>query len=360
MAIGHHSVLQQKVKRLVSQPGIHKSWETTFRTTNVERLWEQIYDDFVARIGQPRGSRALDIGCGPGFNAIRLACRGYRVAAVDYSEVVLPAARQRIADEHLADVITVGREDILNLSFPIASFDLVLCQGVLMHVPDLSQAVAEVARVVRPGGFIVLEELNQGSPESRTMKTAWSLFKRKITVTRMPAGHECSCDFDGETVFWRLTNAKWLTAQFAEHSCELFRRDSSMFTEFWKYAPGGLLKGAAHRWNLICARQFNLPRLAYHNLFIFRKREQSTFKTNDGRETLRRATDPALPVHAAIPSAETIEETIADGPIIAWVSDVSVIGPCGSRESRIVTVSGPAMSTRSRGTAARQGITHPG
>jgi ubiquinone/menaquinone biosynthesis C-methylase UbiE len=269
------SPLQDQVKRLVSQPAIHDAWETAYRTAGIERLWERIYDDFVARIGQPPGSHAIDIGCGPGYNAMRLARRGYRVTAVDYSEAILPLARENVAHEHLSDVITIGRDDILNLSYPSQNFDLVLCQGILMHVPDLTQAVAEVARVARPGGYIVLEELNQGSPESWAMRTAWSLFKSNIKITRTPAGHECTCIFEGETAFWRQTNAQWLTGQFAEHSCELVRRDSSMFTEIWQYTPGRFLKGIVHAWNLMWVRRLNLPRLAYHNLFIFRKKEQS-------------------------------------------------------------------------------------
>ena len=50
---------------------------------------------------------------------------------------------------------------------------------------------------------------------------------------------------------------------------------------------------------------------------------------------------------------QSIEETMADGPIIAWVSDYRSL-VLWSRESRIVPVSGPAMSTRLRGTAARR------
>lgn len=263
--------LQDQVKELISRPEIHSVWETEYRIDGIERLWEQIYDAFVARSGQPAVSHALDIGCGPCFNSIRLARRGYRVTAADYSEVVLSHARENLAREHFSEAINPAREDLLSLSYPSDHFDLVLCQGVLMHRPDLERAISELARVVKPGGFVVLEELNQGSPEAWAMTTAWRAFRPGIAITRKPSGHEFSANFEGKPLFWRFTNARWLAEEFARNSCERFRRDTSMCTETWKYAPGPL-KGVVHAWNRLWARHFNLPRLAYHNLSIFRKK----------------------------------------------------------------------------------------
>jgi ubiquinone/menaquinone biosynthesis C-methylase UbiE len=269
------SSLQEKVKQLLTKPAIHRSWEATYRTIGIERLQEQLYDDIVRRIGQTSGSTALDIGCGPCFNSIRLARRGYRVTAADYSEAILPIAYDNVDRAQLSGVINpIVREDLLNLSFPDRQFDLVLAQGVLMHVPDLERAIAELTRVVKLGGFIVLEELNDGSPEARVMTALWRLFKKKkITITAKPAGHECSAAFEADTMFWRMTNHRWLVDQFAQHSCRLFHRDMGMCTEFWKYAPTEALKNVVHAWNRFCARRLNWPRLGYHNVYIFRKVE---------------------------------------------------------------------------------------
>src|SRR5580698_6975199 len=78
--------LTDQVKRQMNQPQIHESWEKVYRTTENEQFFEQAYDDFVKRIDQQPGSRALDIGCGICANSIRLARRGYIVSAADYSE----------------------------------------------------------------------------------------------------------------------------------------------------------------------------------------------------------------------------------------------------------------------------------
>jgi 2-polyprenyl-3-methyl-5-hydroxy-6-metoxy-1,4-benzoquinol methylase len=263
--------LSDQVKRQMNQPQIHDEWEKNYRSRENERFFEQAFDDFVRRIGQPRGSRALDIGCGICANSIRLAHRGYVVSAADYSEPILVEARENVSRNQLSDRITIRREDILNLSFPDNSFDLVLCWGVLMHIPDAEHAIAQLIRVAKPGGVIVLEEVNQRAPEAWAMRLAWSTIKKNITITKTPRGHEHSSRFEGETLFWRHVNTNWLVAQFAQHSCSLIRRHSSMASEMYIYAPGKFLKGAIQGWNRLWARRLNVPQLAFHNVFIFRK-----------------------------------------------------------------------------------------
>ncbi len=263
--------ISNRVKRQMNQPQIHDSWEKTYRTADNERFFEQAYDDLIRRINQPAGSRALDIGCGICANSIRLARRGYTVSAVDYSEPILVRARENVSRNQLSDRITIGREDILNLSFPNDHFDLVLCWGVLMHIPNAERAIAELARVAKPGSFLVLEEINQRAPEARMMRMGWSALKKSITINKTPRGHELTSRFEGETLFWRHANPRWLIDQFGRHSCSLVRRGSGMFSEMYIYLPGEFFKAAINSWNRFQARYFNLPQLAFHNIFIFRK-----------------------------------------------------------------------------------------
>jgi ubiquinone/menaquinone biosynthesis C-methylase UbiE len=264
--------LSNRVKRQMNQPQIHDKWEKTYRTDHLESFNELAYDQFVERVGQPQGSRALDIGCGICANSLRLARRGYLVSAGDYSESILDPARENVARNGLSDQISITREDILNLSFPDDHFDLVLCWGVLMHIPDIERALDELVRVTKPGGYLVLEEINQNAPEARMMGLFWStLKKKKITTVRTPAGPEYSCEFNGETLFWRHINPGWLVDQFGRHSCTLVGRDSGLCSDLWIYLPGAFLKAAVQAWNRFWLRRLNLPRLAYHNVFTFRK-----------------------------------------------------------------------------------------
>lgn len=270
MADPSHDMSEQ-VKRQMNQPQIHEAWERNYRGSENERFFEQAYDDFVRRLGLPAGSQALDIGCGICANSIRLARHGYIVSAADYSEPILVQARENVSRQNLSDRITIGREDILNLSFPDDHFDLVLCWGVLMHIPDAERAISELIRVAKPGGFIVLEEINQHAPEAWTMRLVWSAFKKNVTVTKTPRGYEQTSRFEGEMLFWRHVNTAWLVGQFARHSSSLVRRDSSMQSEMYIYAPGRFIKNIIHGWNRLWARRVNLPQLSFHNIFIFRK-----------------------------------------------------------------------------------------
>jgi 2-polyprenyl-3-methyl-5-hydroxy-6-metoxy-1,4-benzoquinol methylase len=255
----------------MNQPQIHDAWEKAYRTGENERFFEQAYDDLVGRLGQPSGSLALDVGCGICANSIRLARRGYTVSAADYSEPILAQARANVDRHGLSNRIATCRDDILNLSCASDHFDLVLCWGVLMHVPDADRALSELVRVTKPGGFLVLEEINQSAPEAWLMRKLWSKFRTNITITKTTRGYEQTSRFADEMLFWRHTDLRWLVSRFGLLSCSLVRRDSGIFSDMYIYAPGEVLKSAVNAWNRIWLRRFNMPRLAYHNVLIFQK-----------------------------------------------------------------------------------------
>jgi SAM-dependent methyltransferase len=225
----------------------------------------------VSVLNHPDGSLALDIGCGICANSVRLARRGYRVVAADYSESILERARWNVERNGLVDHIEVRREDILDLSFPTDRFDLTFCFGVLMHIPGVERALSELVRVTKPGGYVVLEEINAHSPEAVLLRTFWRTLKRKkIRASRTPAGVEHQCEFGGETLFWRHADLRWLVDQLECRSCKLIARQSSAFTEIYQYLPGPF-KALAHGWNRFYLRRVDWPRVAYHNLMVFQK-----------------------------------------------------------------------------------------
>ncbi len=99
----------------------------------------------------PAGRAAvLDAGCGQGTQALRLAGRGHDVTGVDASRDLLDLLPEgRIRAVH-ADL------DALPSLFEPASFDVVLCHGVLMYLDDPGPLLTDLARLVRPGGFLSL------------------------------------------------------------------------------------------------------------------------------------------------------------------------------------------------------------
>jgi SAM-dependent methyltransferase len=109
--------------------------------------------DILDRV--PAG-RAVDAACGTGRHTTWLAERGHAVVGVDSSPAMLAQARARIGPA------TVGlvRGDLTRLPVANASADLVVCALALTHHPDLPAALVEFARVVRPGGHIVLSDIH--------------------------------------------------------------------------------------------------------------------------------------------------------------------------------------------------------
>jgi phosphatidylethanolamine/phosphatidyl-N-methylethanolamine N-methyltransferase len=101
------------------------------------------------------GGRILEVGVGTG---ISLPCysSGIRICGVDISEPMLRKAQQRVAELGLANVEALAVMDAEHLDFPDASFDVVVAQYVITTVSNPEATLDEFARVLKPGGEIVL------------------------------------------------------------------------------------------------------------------------------------------------------------------------------------------------------------
>jgi len=108
----------------------------------------------------PPPRRVLDIGCGQGTQALLLARRGHVVTGLDSSARLLDDFRAELATEP-AEVggrvrLVRGEAEAITDLFAPSSFDVVLCQGVLMYFPDPDPLLDAIARVVVPGGIASL------------------------------------------------------------------------------------------------------------------------------------------------------------------------------------------------------------
>ena len=104
--------------------------------------------------------RVLDIGCGQGTQALLLARRGHIVAGLDSSAQLLDDFRAALATEpaEVGDRVRLvqGEAEAIAGLFAPSSFDVVLCQGVLMYFPDPDPLLDAIAQVVVPGGIVSL------------------------------------------------------------------------------------------------------------------------------------------------------------------------------------------------------------
>jgi SAM-dependent methyltransferase len=156
-----------EVRRLLDEPALanHPGVDVVPRDSNVGYdAWAPTYDDpdnGLFAVDEPAVKAildtlpigdALDAACGTGRFAAVLAERGHRVVGVDRSTGMLDVARSKVPG---AD-FRVGELD--DLPVDDASVDVVVCALALTHVRDLAPVIAEFARVVRPGGHVVIAD----------------------------------------------------------------------------------------------------------------------------------------------------------------------------------------------------------
>lgn len=150
-------------------PGTYARW----RATELGRLTESLEVELVCSLAElHEGQRVLDVGTGDGTYAIEAARRGASVVALDTSPAMLTAAETRARAGGLHIDVRAGSATAL--PFADASFDRVLAVTVLCFVDDPARALAEMARVTRPGGMVVLGELHRWSLwAARRRLAAW-------------------------------------------------------------------------------------------------------------------------------------------------------------------------------------------
>lgn len=118
----------------------------------VTRFTDPWAADLVERLEPRAGERVLDVACGTGIvarHAAALVGPDGEVIGTDVSPAMLSAAREATA--HL-DNVSLKEAPAEQLPFPDATFDVVTCQAGLMFFPDRAAALAEIARVTKPGG----------------------------------------------------------------------------------------------------------------------------------------------------------------------------------------------------------------
>ena len=128
--------------------------------------YHQMIDDLEVQVTAPfaRDARVLELGCGTGLILARVAEVAKEAVGIDLSEGMAQRAKDRGLDVHIGSVCDLPFED--------DQFDLAYSFKVLAHVPDIDSAVREAARVIRPGGHLLLEFYNPWSLRYLAKKAA--------------------------------------------------------------------------------------------------------------------------------------------------------------------------------------------
>lgn len=137
----------------------YDSWYTTPLGAYEDELEKALVLRHVADI---RGKTVLDVGCGTGLYSIRLAEAGADVTAVDISAKMIEIARTKAQDR--GQYIWYDQADMAQLPYANRTFDTVVSITALEYAGDQLQALMEMARVLRPGGKLIVGVLNNDSP----------------------------------------------------------------------------------------------------------------------------------------------------------------------------------------------------
>lgn len=202
------------------------------------------------------GMRVLDFGCGQGTISVGLA------KAVDPGELhgidvedsqVAAATEAARAGGHENAHFRAG--DVTDLPFEDEWFDVVHCNAVLMHVPDTNAALAEIARVLKPGGMVSVRELNTASsfmtPDFGNLDGAWQAYATLLTAN---GGHPQM----GTEIKGILHTAGFAEVE-ANGSFELFHTDADReffhgFLREWFFGGDVVEKATQH--GIVAPEQF--------------------------------------------------------------------------------------------------------
>jgi ubiquinone/menaquinone biosynthesis C-methylase UbiE len=117
--------------------------------------------DFLKAHGACRGGEVLDVGTGPGQIPIAL-CRAdskVRVLGIDLAEHMLIRARNNVARAGLSDRIEFALADAKAVTLQTEGFEAVISNTIVHHIPEPAPALAEMARMVAPGGTLMVRDL---------------------------------------------------------------------------------------------------------------------------------------------------------------------------------------------------------
>jgi 2-polyprenyl-6-hydroxyphenyl methylase / 3-demethylubiquinone-9 3-methyltransferase len=145
---------------------IHDTWWNTdgfmamLRTSVNPPRFEYFKNILLGKLAlNPQQLTVLDVGCGGGFLAEQFAAIGCTVTGIDRSQPTLAAARAHAQESGLAITYLEGSGE--HLPFENRQFDIVCCCDVLEHVDNYNDVIAEISRVLKPGGIFFYDTINR-------------------------------------------------------------------------------------------------------------------------------------------------------------------------------------------------------
>lgn len=145
--------------------GTAERWKTLYQTqdtfADIFQLRLSTALALIDKLSLAPGSEILDVGCGAGLASVALAQRGHMVKAVDVAPAMIKSTHDHAAQASVSHRVSASIGDIHHLAFPDNAFSVVLAIGVTSWLYSLDAPLREMARVLRPGGHLVISTANR-------------------------------------------------------------------------------------------------------------------------------------------------------------------------------------------------------
>lgn len=112
--------------------------------------------NWLAQQISPRDAHVLDVGCGAGPASVALAIRGAHVKAIDVTERMVNLTRKSAEEAGVSELVEAATGDIHSLKFAEGSFDAAVAIGLIYWLHSPQQALSELFRVLKPGGYLLV------------------------------------------------------------------------------------------------------------------------------------------------------------------------------------------------------------
>lgn len=157
-----------------------RRYELGIRLLTLGRL-DRAYDRLASRI--ERGQQVLDIGCGTGALTLRAARRGAKVKGIDINPEMLEIAEQRVRSAGLTDSVDLVAKGVAELDGEKAQHYDAVTSGLLLSelsVDEMSYTLKEIARILRPGGLVLIAE--EIKPQGRANRLIHALIRAPLAA----------------------------------------------------------------------------------------------------------------------------------------------------------------------------------
>ncbi len=233
--------------------------------------------------GIPPG-RVLDVGCGSGVYLEELLAMGFEAYGMDISEEMLAVTRSRLSAAVEAGRLHLAQGDVEHIPFETGTFDLVTCVGVFGYLLRDEAALAEILRVLKPGGYLLLNLTNMYSLSDVDFVLRARI--RSLFAREAPDSEEAACPDYALQSPWMLKNRKYRFKSYNLWKYERLlgtlglRRVDGMTYGFefrllrrWRLVPERFLSGLELRLERLVRRRA-IPYLSYSGWVytgVFRK-----------------------------------------------------------------------------------------